>query len=125
MEHDSGYERLRVAIPQGCEMAGGIRRGSGVCLDLDRDQAPAGKLGEQVDLEPALLLAHVVEPWSHRRDGELRAELGDDEGRGGEVAEIQKRDNIDESHAMAKAAQEAPELFLDYDRQKRQLIYQQ
>jgi hypothetical protein len=41
------------------------------------------------------------------------------------VAEIQKRDNIDEPHAMAKAAQEAPELFMDYDRQKRQLVHQQ
>ena len=41
------------------------------------------------------------------------------------VEEIMKRDKIDQSHAMAKASEEAPELFIDYDRQKRHAVAQQ
>lgn len=36
------------------------------------------------------------------------------------VAEIRKRDNIDEPHAMQKAMEEAPELYIDYTRQRQQ-----
>ena len=38
------------------------------------------------------------------------------------VSEIRKRDGIDESHAMAKAMEEAPALFVDYDNQKRHAV---
>jgi hypothetical protein len=38
------------------------------------------------------------------------------------VEEISKRDKIDKSHAVAKAMEEAPELYLEYERQQRGII---
>jgi len=38
------------------------------------------------------------------------------------VEEISKRDKIDKPHAVAKAMEEAPELYLDYEREQRQII---
>jgi hypothetical protein len=48
-------------------------------LDLHPDEAAAGQLGEKVDLEPALLLANVVQARSGGGDGDLGAQLADDE----------------------------------------------
>ncbi len=41
------------------------------------------------------------------------------------VEEICKRDHLDKAHGMMKAMQEAPELYLDYERQHRQYAIQQ
>ena len=60
-------------------MSGTVGRWGGIGLDLDRDQAATGEFGEQVDLEAALLLAHVVQARSGCRSGEFGADLGDDE----------------------------------------------
>lgn len=38
------------------------------------------------------------------------------------VEEISKRDRIDKPHAVAKALEEAPELYLDYEREQRQIV---
>ena len=38
------------------------------------------------------------------------------------VEEISKRDKIDKPHAVAKAMEEAPELYLDYERNQRQVV---
>ncbi len=62
VEYESCDEHVGVAVPQGRQMPGRLARGGGVSLDLHRDETAAGKLGQQVDLEPALLLAHVVQP---------------------------------------------------------------
>jgi HPt (histidine-containing phosphotransfer) domain-containing protein len=38
------------------------------------------------------------------------------------VEEIAKRDKIDKPHAVGKAMEEAPELYLDYERSQRQAV---
>jgi hypothetical protein len=38
------------------------------------------------------------------------------------VEEIVKRDHIDKAHAVAKAMEEAPQLYMDYEREKRQIV---
>src|SRR3990172_7314022 len=79
VEHDPGHERVGVPIPKGGKVPRAVAGRGGIGLDLNPDQAAASELGKEIDLEPALLLAHVVEARSRGRARELGAELGDNE----------------------------------------------
>ena len=61
MEQNPGNETVGEAIPQGTQVAHIVTgRGRGG-FDLDGDHRAASELAEDVDLEPAVLLAHVIE----------------------------------------------------------------
>jgi hypothetical protein len=53
--------------------------GGRVSLDFEADESPACQLSKEVDLQPALSLANVIEARSSFRDGDLGSELCHDE----------------------------------------------
>jgi hypothetical protein len=79
VKHDTCHEPLLVTIPERSEMTRTSRSWRGVSLDFDGDKPTPGQLSKEIDLEPSLSLAYVMQARPSVRDGELSSQLGEDE----------------------------------------------
>ena len=110
VQHDPGDERVRIPVPKRGKVArAGAGRGR-IGFDLDPDETTASQLGKEVDLEPALLLAHVVEARARCCARQLRAELRGDE----RVEQPSKQVSIAQDEIDIEAEHSAGETRIDH-----------